>query len=300
MSIVVTAPTGHIGSRVTQKLLDAGLSIVIVHRDPAKVKNFADQGAKVVKGSFYDDRKVVEESLTGCKTLFFMIPPINGPEYDKWSVNATKMAAEVAKEKGVERVVFLSSLFAQVGAGTGILTALRDCETALESKLRNVVNIRAGFFFENTLRDIPTVISQGKSFNPLHAATKRWPYVAVSDVADAIVSYLFTDNWQGQSTIGVHGPKDYTLVEAIGEISKAVGTPITPIPVPIADFKTAEFFNTPPFVVNAIAEFFEAIISGRAFPAEVRTPLTTFPTTLHEWAKTVYKPALESAKSQKK
>jgi len=186
-----------------------------------------------------------------------------------------------------------------VGRGTGILAALRDCENEFKAKLPHVVNIRAAFFFENTLRDIPTILSQGKSYNPLHVVTRRWPFVAVSDVADGVLKYLFTDNWQGHSTVGVHGPKDYTMVEAVEVISKAIGIPITPVPVPISAFKTADP-NIPPFVVNAIAEFFESIISGKAFPAEPRTPLTTYSTTLHEWASTVYKSGVEAAKSQKK
>jgi len=298
MSIVIPAPTGNIGSRVTQKLLDAGEKVVVVHRDPAKVKHFTDQGARLVKGSFYEDRKVVEEALTGAKVFFFMIPPISGPTHSKWALEATTLVTEVAKEKGVGRVVFLSSFGAQVGSGTGIIDFLRDAEDILKSKLSHVASLRAGFFFENFLRDIPTVASQGKVFSPTFIVPKKWAYVAVTDVADAISNHLFTDNWEGHITTGVHGPKDYTLQEAIQVLSKAIGQQITPVGISVEQLKqTMESLKTPPFMIAGFAEFYGAITTGRVFVAEPRTPQTITPTTLHEWAVKVFKPAYEVAKA---
>jgi len=301
MSIVITAPTGNIGSRVTQKLLDAGENVVIVHRDPAKVKHFADQGAKVVKGSFYEDRKVAEEALTGAKAFFFMIPPVNGPTYSKWALEAVTLAATVAKEKGVQRVVFLSSINAQTGTGTGVINFLRDAEDILKAHLWHVVSLRAGFFFENFLRDLPTIASQGMVFNPTLSVNKRWAYVAASDIADVAAGYLFTDNWQGHITTGVHGPKDYTPQETYQVLSKAIGQPITPVPISIEQFKqTMESFKVPPFMIEGFGEFYESITNGRFFMAEPRTPETTTSTTLYEWGVKVFKPAYEGAKASQK
>jgi len=301
MSIVIPAPTGNIGSRITHKLLDAGENVVIVHREPSKVEEFVKRGAKLVKGSFFEDRKVAEEALTGAKAFFFMIPPINGPAYNKWALGATTMVTEVAKEKGVHRVVFLSSINAQTGPGTGVIDFLRDAEDILKAKLWHVASLRAGFFFENFLRDIPTVASQGMVFSPTFHSSKRWAYVATSDIADVAATYLFTDNWQGHITTGVHGPKDYTPQESIEVISKAVGVPITPVGISIEQFKqTMEGFKAPPFMIAGFAEFYDSIVNGRFYCAEPRTPHTTTPTTLHEWAVKVFKPALEAAKAQKK
>ena len=59
MSIVITTPTGHIGSKLAEKLLDAGAEVTLLARNPDKVAGFAARGAKVAQGSLEDEAFVV-------------------------------------------------------------------------------------------------------------------------------------------------------------------------------------------------------------------------------------------------
>ena len=54
MKIAITTPTGKNGSALTTRLLDAAeenqLEIVLLARDPEKVLEFTERGARVEKG----------------------------------------------------------------------------------------------------------------------------------------------------------------------------------------------------------------------------------------------------------
>ena len=50
MKIAVTTPTGHIGSKLANILLDCKSDVTLIARHPEKVKDLASRGAKVIAG----------------------------------------------------------------------------------------------------------------------------------------------------------------------------------------------------------------------------------------------------------
>src|ERR1700759_1162178 len=74
MRIVVTTPTGNVGSKVAPILLDRGAEITVIARHPEKVKQLAARGARVVQGD-HSDSKVVQSALKDADALFWLIPP---------------------------------------------------------------------------------------------------------------------------------------------------------------------------------------------------------------------------------
>ncbi len=73
MKITVTTPTGHIGSKLSNLLLDRGAEVTVIARDPAKVKDLAGRGAHVVAGE-HSDPAVVKRAIEGADSLFWLIP----------------------------------------------------------------------------------------------------------------------------------------------------------------------------------------------------------------------------------
>ena len=59
MKIAVTTPTGHIGSKLANILLDRKSDVTLIARHPEKVKDLASRGAKVIAGE-HSDPAVVE------------------------------------------------------------------------------------------------------------------------------------------------------------------------------------------------------------------------------------------------
>jgi len=293
--IVLSVGTGNIGGYLAKKLLDAGANITVINRSADKVKDLASRGAKVVAGA-QDDAKTLDAAFAGNKSLFWLTPPFGGgPDSINWSVNAARVAAQAAKAAGITHVVVISSVGAQVGAGTGAISFHRDVEDIFKSLLPNVVILRPGFFMENILRDIPSAVAAGTAFTPTPSVYPL-AVVSCSDIANKAASFLLTDNWHGHSTVGVHGPKSLNFIEGWAIISKVIGKEIKVVDITLDQFRsTMTGYGAPSFMVESYIEMFESFKTGRAFQAEPRTPDTTTSTTLKEWAEQVFKPAFNSA-----
>jgi len=73
MQITVTTPTGHIGSKLANILLNRKSDVTLIARDPEKVKDLASRGAKVIAGE-HADPAVVEQAVRGADGLFWLTP----------------------------------------------------------------------------------------------------------------------------------------------------------------------------------------------------------------------------------
>jgi len=76
MKIVVTTPTGQIGSKLAKILLDRKSDVTLIARHPEKLKYLTARGAKVIAGE-HSDPAVVEEAVRGADALFWLTPSRN-------------------------------------------------------------------------------------------------------------------------------------------------------------------------------------------------------------------------------
>lgn len=72
--IVVTTPTGQIGSQVVQNLLAANQQVRVIVRDPAKLAAEVRSKVDAVQGSS-DDESVLSKAFEGAESLFWVVPP---------------------------------------------------------------------------------------------------------------------------------------------------------------------------------------------------------------------------------
>ena len=73
MRIVVTTPTGNIGSRVVQLLLQAGVRPTLLARDPARLDPAVLERADIVRTDLADSDAVVQ-ATRGADALFWLAP----------------------------------------------------------------------------------------------------------------------------------------------------------------------------------------------------------------------------------
>jgi uncharacterized protein YbjT (DUF2867 family) len=293
MSIVINTPTSNIGRALAARLLDAGESITVLSRDKKKVDELHRRGARVIEGSF-EEPALLAEALEGAEALFWLTPPPARPDYYVWATRCAKQAAAAAKKAGVRRAVVISSAGAHTGPGTGAVGPAREMENDFEAVLPAVVSLRPGIFMENFLLSAELIAKAGQIFTPLPSG-KRWPLVATTDIADKAASWLLDRNWSGHHRIGVHGPKDLSTDEAAAIISSALGKPVKNIETTIDQARGAlSSMGMPDFIVEIILEMYVAFREGRLDQAEPRTPDTTTPTTLAEFARTTLVPAISA------
>ncbi len=293
MSIVINTPTSNIGRTLAARLLDAGEQITVLSRDKNKVDALQHRGARVLEGSF-EEPVLLAEALNGAESLFWLTPPPARPDYYDWAVSCAKQAADAAKKAGVRRAVVLSSAGAHSGPGTGPVGPAREMENAFEAALPAVVSLRPGIFMENFLQSRDMIAKAGQIFLPIPGG-KKWPLVATPDIADKAAAWLLDRSWTGHHRVGVHGPKDLSAEEATAIISAELGKPVKCIEASPEQARGVMLsMGMPDFLVEIIVEMYGAYRDGRMDAAEPRTPETTTPTTLAEFARTKLVPAINA------
>jgi uncharacterized protein YbjT (DUF2867 family) len=297
MRIVVNTPNGTIGRSLTLRLLDAGAAVTLLSRRPASVADFAARGARVVEGSV-DDPSALAAALDGAGALFWLSPPAYRPDANAWLERAARLAAAEVKQAGRARVVVLSSVGAHTGPGTGPVGALLAVENAFRAASADVVALRPGFFMENLLRDVPTVLRDGAIYSPV-PTDKPVPLVATADVAARAAAFLLDPTWSGHLVAGAHGPADLTHRQIAATLAEELGRPVRHVELSVEQMRQAMLAGgLPDFVAATYAEFFQAIRDGRMDAAEPRSLETTTPTTLRDFARSTLLPALRAAERE--
>jgi uncharacterized protein YbjT (DUF2867 family) len=292
MKIAITTPAGHIGSKVTESLIDFGADLVLLPHDASKVQRWASRGVRIYPGS-QDDAAFLTEATRGVDALFWVTPPnLRTENVREFQRSCGRAAAQATRINRIRRVVNISSIGAQLGAGVGLVNGLYDVERYLDEASENVTHLRPGYFFENFLYQLDSIRSQGKFFLTV-TGVRRLPMIATRDIARVAADRLLDVTWSGRSVRGLHGPTGLSMNEAADEISRGLGHPVLYI-------KVAEEALRPELLKMGMSEdvaemFFEmyrAFELGTLKPAEPRTSATTTPTTLEEFAREVMAPMI--------
>ncbi len=292
MTIVINAPNSNIRRRVTERLLDSEMPVGIITRNPDKVRDLAVQGASVIVGSC-DDEELLSRAFEGAEAVFWITPPAYRPDYQTWVRDTASKAAEALHDARVEHVVNVSS----IGAHAGPIAFLGEVESILSEAAPNVVHLRPGSFMENHLADVHTIASAGAIYSPL-PRNAEMATVATRDIADVAATYLLGADWTGQKVHELRGPRDLTGAESASLIAKGIDKPVEYVEVSIEQSREAmAHAGLPDFVVDLYAEMLLAMKEGRIVPEQPRTPETTTPTGLVQFAREVLKPAVEAASS---
>lgn len=292
MTIVINTPTGHIGRRAAERLLDSDVPVRIVSRNPEKVTDLTSRGASLVIGSI-DDGETLDRAFDGAEAAFWVTPPAYRPDYTGWVLETAEKAAKAMASAKIERLVNVSSIGAHAGDRTGPIKSLGEVESIFSETMPNVVHLRPGSFMENHLADVPTLAAQGALYSPL---PKNAPMakIATCDVGDVAATYLLAE-WMGQKVHELRGPRDLTPTDSAELIGEGIGKPVSLVEITIAQAKEAMLgAGLPDFVVDLYAEMFAAMREGRIEPEQPRSPETTTSTSLRRFATEVLKPAIET------
>jgi uncharacterized protein YbjT (DUF2867 family) len=296
MSIVITAPTGNVGAAVTRSLLDAGEKPVLIARDPAKVKEFTDRGATVEQGS-HSDADLLTEATRGAKALFVLTPG----DMQMTDVRAhyrtfAEAAATAVQANSIPHVVHLSSAGAELENGTGPVTGLYVAEQILDQAgIANLTHLRAAYFMENTMLQIPAVLQANSLFTTFPQGT-RFPMVATSDIGARAATLLSKRDWTGTQVVELHGAGEVSYEEVAACLSEVLGRKLSHVTIPseqLVASLTGMGFS--PVLADLFVEMSDALSEGRMAFHEQANEHNTTPTTYPEFAQQVYKPVFEAA-----
>jgi len=289
--IVVTTPTGHIGSQLVPHLLAAEAPVRVIARKPEKLPPEMQSKVEVVQGST-DDIKVLSAALEGAAALFWVVPPpFQHADLNAYMLRFTRPVCEAITARGVKRAVAVSSLGRGL-ARSALLTPAFAMDEMIE---RTGVHYRALWspgFMENMLRQVEPIKHQGMFFGPDDPDLKI-PHVATRDIAATAARLLLDESWTGQGGLAVLGPEDLSCNDMAGIMSELLGKPIRFQQIPLGDHKAQLMqHGASEAMAQGLADWAVDVYERGIYHAEPRTPENTTPTTFREWCEGILKPAV--------
>jgi uncharacterized protein YbjT (DUF2867 family) len=292
MKIALTTPTGHIGNKLANILLDRKADVTLIARHPEKVKDLVSRGAKVVAGE-HSNSTVVEQAVRGADALFWLTPS-EPTSHDPLGL-ARRMAeagASVIRKHPELHVVQLSSAGAFLPRGTGPIVGLYETEEKLRAAGRNIVSLRPNEFMENVFFSLPTIIEQDSVFTSILGSVKA-PFIATQDIAEFAAEFLLNPI-DGHHVVDIVGPQEISLDEWARIAGQAIGKQIRVVTVPGDKLKAAmSQSGMSPEMAALLVEMEQAFpkIQGQFKGDQKRIGKVTFP----QFAREVFAPGYRRA-----
>ena len=293
--IVVTTPTGNIGSKLVENLLASNQPIRLIARHSSKISKEIQAKTEIIEGS-HGDGEVVNRAFQGADAVFWLVPPVpNAPSLQAAYVDFSRPACEAFKTHGVKRVVAVSAL----GRGTevekhaGLVTASLEMSDLIAATGVNLRALALPGFMDNMLMQVEAIKNQGMFFWP-YLAERKSPTCATQDIAAAAARLLLDPSWTGQQEVPVLGPEDLSMNDEAQIMSEVLGKKITfqHISIDALKERLAGSGMSQAFI-QGYAEMMDAKNKGLD-DAVQRTPETSSPTSFRQWCEQVLKAAVEN------
>lgn len=284
--IVVIGATGNTGNAAAGRLLDAGTKVRAIGRTAERLAPLTARGAEAAIGTV-TDAAFLTTALRGADAVYAMVPPeYNAPDllavYDKVG-EALVRALDAA---GTRRVVFLSSLGAELPAGTGPIVGLRGVEQRLKALPEiDLLILRPGYFFENHFGSLGLIKAQGVNGGAI-APHVTFPQIATRDIGAVAADALLQGDFKGAVVRELLGPRDLSMAEATRIIGAKIGKPhLEYVQFPddafIGGLVQAGFSKG---VAQLFVEMAQAINAGKVRSLEGRNARNSTPTAFESFA----------------
>jgi uncharacterized protein YbjT (DUF2867 family) len=286
MTYTITGASGHTGSLIAHRLLDAGHTVRAIARHADKLQPIVEKGAVAHVGDM-SDAAFLAQAFTGADAVYALIPP----DYGAQDVRAyqNRIAASVVealKRSGMRNVAVLSSVGGHLPADAGVVQGLYDFEQMLEAMPgMNVCVLRPTWFMENFYGQIGLIKSMGVMGMGVHPDVKV-PMVLTPDIAAVAARRLLALDFKGMEVQYVLGARDYDLNETASILGQAIGRP---------DLRYVQFpyeqvtgsmvsMGMSDSMAAAMTQFMKSVNDGKVLSAHTRDAGNTTPTTLEMYA----------------
>jgi uncharacterized protein YbjT (DUF2867 family) len=219
MTILVTGATGTVGRSVVEQLVKRGADVRALVRDPAKASFQA--GVTAVKGDLLDVASM-RSALSGVSTLFLL----NAVVPDEFT--QALIALNLAREAGIERIVYLSVIHSDVYANVPHFAGKYGVERMIEQMGLNATILRPAYFMNNeiTIRDVVT----GYGIYPMPIGSKGLAMIDARDIGEVAAIELIRRERSAvplpRDRINLVGPDTLTGAKAAAIWSEVLGRTI--------------------------------------------------------------------------
>ncbi|WP_458090713.1 NAD(P)H-binding protein [Streptomyces malaysiensis] len=224
--IVVTTPTGQIGSQLVHRLLDQDKEVRVIVRDASRLEDTVRERVETVEGS-HDEPGVLDEALPGAEALFWLVPPSRqAPSVREYYLSFARVGAAAVARHGVGHVVGVSSAGHGWPTPAGVLSAAFAMDAELGASGAAYRALSMPFYMENLLGQLDAIRGPG-AFHLTCAGDLPLASIATRDIAGVAADLLTDPSWTGQRNLPVFGPDRLTPDGMAEVISQELGRPVT-------------------------------------------------------------------------
>jgi uncharacterized protein YbjT (DUF2867 family) len=220
MSILITGATGTLGSLVVRQLAAQGAQVRALVRKPGA--HTFPAGVTEVVGDLTDVASM-RAAFSSVRTLFLL----NAVTPDE--VTQALVALNLAREAGIERIVYLSVIHADRYTNVPHFTGKHTVERMIESLDIAATILRPAYFMQNDLAVWNVIRDDGVYPMPIGAAGVAM--VDTRDIADVAAAELLRRDLSRtvlpRMTLDIVGPETLTGAAAAATWSHAVGREVT-------------------------------------------------------------------------
>lgn len=288
---LVYGGTGAQGGAVVKALLDQGMRVRILVRDPARNPFAGEKRVEAAVGEFGDKASLIRASRD-VDGVYLVMPLV----YDRIKVvQWGKNAIDAAVEAGAALIVFnTSSVVAERMTGVTALDIKIELEAYLKAAPIPSVVLRTTLYFGNLAApwSVPAIVHQGVLAYPLPAEQKV-SWLSWEDAAGFAVQALLRPEVAARKpTFQTGGAQALTGPELAATLSKLLDRPVAYVPVALDQFEAGlnASFGAP--VGTEIARLYEwmtAAAQRNLMNVDLRPVLAALPvplTSFEAWAQT--------------
>jgi uncharacterized protein YbjT (DUF2867 family) len=219
-TILITGPTGNVGSQMVKQLDEAGVGFRVGARRVDDKRAAGGTRAEVVEFDF-NKQDTFSAAFEGIEKIFLLTPLV---------LNMVELTASVvgeARKAGVRHIVKLSGMGADAEPGIELGRLHREAEKIIESSGIAFTHLRPNSFFQNYL-GLPTIKTQGTFYLPLGDA--KVSLVDTRDIASVAVQAL-TKSGHENKAYNITGPEAISSRQAAEILTDVTGRRINYVSV---------------------------------------------------------------------
>ncbi len=219
MTILVTGATGRVGRHLVQQLVQREAKVRVLTRNPASADFPAT--VEVMQGDLLD-LAALRRAFSGVSTLF-LLNAVTGDEFTQ-----ALITLNIARESGVERVVYLSVFGADSAVNVPHFAVKFGAERMLAAMGFGATILRPSYFIDNEAMLKDVILQHG--IYPMPLGGKGVAMVDARDIAEvAALELIRRDQAPGRlpsTTLNLVGPDSLTGEGAAAIWSELLGRPI--------------------------------------------------------------------------
>ena len=233
--VLLTGATGYVGGRLLKALEESQYHLRCLVRRPELLRPRVDSKTDVVKADVLDRSSLIQ-AMDGVKMAFYLVHSMGSAEsFEENDRIAAQNFGEIAKEAGVERIIYLGGLGNEKEVLSSHLRSRQEVGYILRASKVPVIEFRASI-----------VIGSGSlSFEMIKSLVERLPVmlipkwalmsaqpIAIDDLISYLIEALYKIN-NANYLFEIGGYDQVSYLDIMRIYAKSINKRVLMIPVPV-------------------------------------------------------------------